>query len=162
MLSDFRVLMVWTARQKRPLAKAWSVFICTHTHTHTHTQSKTGTICHHCLSSFWPSDCPCTWSGFISATLGWTNVEPRSQTWRWQWHVSIAEETVSDAWRNENDEGAFANLPGCCWETRDETGAQMGQALCETACSNQVRGRFQLAVKEETIQRERSNLHSPL
>ncbi len=132
----------WMARRKRPLAKAWSVFICEHT------QSNPGTICYHCLSSFWPSDCPCTWSGLIFATLGWTNVELRSQTWRWQWHVSIAEETMSDAWRNENDEGAFANLPECCQETRDETGAQMGHALCEAAFSNQVRGRFQPVISK--------------
>lgn len=36
MLSDFRVLMAWTARRKQPLAKAWSVFI-SNTHTHTKT-----------------------------------------------------------------------------------------------------------------------------
>lgn len=75
--------------------------------------------------------------------------------------MSIAEETVSDAWRNEDYGGAFANLPGCCWERRDETGAQMGQALCEAACSNQVRGRFQLMIKEGAIQSECSNLRSP-
>lgn len=162
MLSDFRVLMAWTPRRKQPLAKAWSVFI-----SNTHTQNNPGTICHHSLFSFWRSDRPCTWSGFISATLGWTSVDPRSQTWRWQWHVSTAEENASGAWRKkgcrltEKDEGSFAILPGCWWETRDKTGAQMEQALCEAACSNQVRGRFQLAIKEEAIQSERSNLRAP-
>lgn len=151
MLSEFRVLM---GRRNQPLAKAWSIFISS---THTHKQPR-----NHLPPLFIFLLAILSSLHLVRVRLCYTGLDQRGSalpnmevTMACEYclrdHVGCMEE--NGCRQNEKDEGSFAILPGCWRETRDKAGAQMEMALCEAACSNQVRGRFQLAIKEEAIQR---------